>query len=153
MSIDYKRIGEQIQKARKLKKWTTGDLAQTAGFTPKSIVLAENGQASLSLDFLMSMCTTLNITPNDLLNGQYACTREQSLEHDAVLTELRESLALLKEEMGVEEGGGTVRKDTQTVMDEFRETVQGYKAEVSRRNALLSKTTTDLEKKKVPGKR
>lgn len=70
--MNYKRFGERVQKLRKDRGFSMGDLAERVGFSIRSIALVENGQADVNLSLLVQICTVLDITPNQILAGEYS---------------------------------------------------------------------------------
>lgn len=71
MTVSYMRIGDRIRALRELKNLSIADVAAKTNFTQKSLLLAESGRATLSLEFLLAMCNVLHTTPNDILSGEY----------------------------------------------------------------------------------
>lgn len=135
MAINYAALGKRLQKARKLKDMSSSDLAQRVRLTPKSIVFLEEGQADITLDLLLSLCNALDVTPNDLLAGEFFASDGRSLAERATLEELKELVLSLKEPAGSDPAppqnaqtkSGTVVKNTQATLEEIKALVSEYK--------------------------
>lgn len=139
MAINYKQIGERITQARKLKGLSINEMAEKIQFTPKSLLLAENGQATIELNFLIPVCNVLGITPNDLLEGELTAAPEKPLELQLALKELADLMAQLETEEAQAAGPvKTVTKDTQSTISEIQRMLAQQKAD-EEKNALLSK--------------
>ena len=67
MKVDYVLLGEQIKFWRQQRNLTQEQLAEKVGVTPGFISLIEIGKRRVSLESLLSLCRTLNITLNDFL--------------------------------------------------------------------------------------
>lgn len=127
MAVNYQRIGERMKTLRELKGLTVGNLVDKTNFTPKSILLAENGKASLSLEFLLSICTALDVTPNDLLLGEYVTTDSSILEAEALFNDL--ILRLNEAKSQDSDSSKTLIKDTDLTIQEIRRKLVDYKRE------------------------
>lgn len=126
MAANYRKVGERIQNARAMRGITIGELANRVHFTPKSIALVESGQAEFNISLLTAICTALDVTPNDLLEGEYQTSGgSRSLEEESLLSEMR---ALLAELRG-EEDDGTVLRDSESVIREIRDMLREEKQE------------------------
>lgn len=138
MNIDYRRIGARIRSLRELKNISVLELADKTNFTSKSLLLAENGKATLSLEFLISICAALEVTPNDILRGQFPedeftlSAREALIEDFTVrLQEIEEGTALTK----------TKIQETDRTLDEISRMVD------SKRREMLRDSPVDPPKK------
>ena len=69
MKVDYVLLGEQIKFWRQQRNLTQKQLAEKVGVTPGFISLIEIGKRRVSLESLLSICTELEITLNELLVG------------------------------------------------------------------------------------
>lgn len=69
MKVDYVLLGERIKFWRQQKNLTQEQLAEKVGVTPGFISLIEIGKRRVSLESLLSICTELEITLNELLVG------------------------------------------------------------------------------------
>lgn len=142
MSLNYRKIGKRIQEARTLREMSIADLADRVHFTPKSIIYVENGTAALTLELLTAICTVLNITPNDLLEGEYTATSSRSLEEEVTLRQLKDLVNELKGEAGAWDEDDIVIRDTATVVKEIRDMVREEKRNpVAAKEAATKKST------------
>lgn len=69
--MNRKQIGKNIQERRKELKMTQAELAEKASLSNIHISHIETGSVNMSLDTLLALCHALNVTPNDLLLGEY----------------------------------------------------------------------------------
>ena len=69
MKVDYVLLGERIKFWRQQRNLTQEQLAEKVGVTPGFISLIEIGKRRVSLESLLSICTELEITLNELLVG------------------------------------------------------------------------------------
>ena len=69
MKRDYALIGERIKFWRQKRGLTQEKLAEKVELTLGFISLIETGKKRASLETLLSLCSILNITLNDLLVG------------------------------------------------------------------------------------
>lgn len=99
MEINYIRLGERIKNLRKARKMSIDELAQKVHYSVKSIVLVENGQAVISLELFVTLCTVLDIAPNELLEGEYRTSGAPPVASDlmtAKVNELNDLIATFK---------------------------------------------------------
>lgn len=87
MGINYLQVGDRIRSLREIRGMTASDLANRTGFTAKSMLLAENGRAAISLEFLLDICSALDVTPNDILRGMFRETDVYDLEREGLLND------------------------------------------------------------------
>lgn len=67
--LDYRSLlGKNIMRMRKKQGWTQQSLADRAGLHRTFIGLVERGQASISLDNIISLCSVFNVMPSELFN-------------------------------------------------------------------------------------
>ena len=64
-------MGCNIRTARELHGLTHEELAKECSMAPASLRQLESGAMIPSLDVLLSLCDTLDTTPNALLAGSY----------------------------------------------------------------------------------
>lgn len=69
--MNLKQIGANIRAYRKKQKLTQAQLAEMTQISVIHVSHIENGTVAMSLDTLLSICKALNITPNDILLGEY----------------------------------------------------------------------------------
>ena len=75
MTLNYTIIGKQIRKARKKMKITQEQLAEMVDKCPSYISYIENGKKKLSLETLVNIANTLQVSADELLsyNIEYRC--------------------------------------------------------------------------------
>ena len=71
MGSQYQQIGATLRSLRELRGKSVTEVAQGTSFTSKSLILAENGQAEITVKYLLELCRMLAVTPNDILQGQF----------------------------------------------------------------------------------
>ena len=71
MMLNSKAIGSNIKKHRKSKGFTQAQLAEMIDISTIHMSHMETGSVSMSLECLIKICDSLNITPDDLLLGEY----------------------------------------------------------------------------------
>lgn len=69
LPLDYKIIGERLQKARKAKKLTQEQLAESLGISNGSISRIERGDLKVGLPRLYKICDKLDISASGILTG------------------------------------------------------------------------------------
>ncbi len=69
--MDLKLLGLNIKNSRKNIKLTQAQLAEMTNLSTVHISHIEGGSVKMSVDTLINICNALNITPNDVLWGQY----------------------------------------------------------------------------------
>lgn len=86
--MNQEKIGKFIAKLRKEKNLTQEQLAEKLGVTDKSISRWENGKTMPDLSLLQPLCKELNITINDLLNGEKVSKDkyQETLEENIIST-------------------------------------------------------------------
>lgn len=83
--MDYKKIGQFIATERKSKNLTQAKLAQKLFVSEKTISKWENGKGLPETSILPKLCETLELSINELLNGErildenYKSTAEHNL--------------------------------------------------------------------------
>ena len=78
-------MGRNIQAARELHGLKPEELAEACSMAPASLRQLESGAMIPSLDVLLSLCDTLDTTPNALLAGSY---RDDAAQRAAMALEL-----------------------------------------------------------------
>lgn len=71
MVLDLRAIGNYIKKYRKIKGFTQAQLAEMIDISTIHMSHMETGSVSMSLECLIKTCDSLDITPDDLLLGEY----------------------------------------------------------------------------------
>ena len=69
MNLDYAIIGTRLAKTRKSQRLTQEKLAEKAGISNNYLSHIEKSKSIPSLATLMSLCSALKTTPNELLLG------------------------------------------------------------------------------------
>ena len=69
--MDLKLLGLNIKNSRKNIKLTQAQLAEMTNLSTVHISHIEGGSVKMSVDALINICNALNITPNDILWGQF----------------------------------------------------------------------------------
>ncbi len=67
MKYDRKKVGDVLQRHRKAIGFTQDQMAEKIGVSQNFYARIEAGASGMSIETLMSICTVLLITPNDLL--------------------------------------------------------------------------------------
>ena len=60
-------VGEKIRKLRTMKGFSINDIALRAVSSPAYIIQVENGKYGLSLSKFISICNSLELSPNEVL--------------------------------------------------------------------------------------
>ena len=68
--MDQVKIGKFISERRKLVNLTQSDLAEKLGVTDRAVSKWETGKAMPDSSIMLSLCSLLKITVNDLLSGE-----------------------------------------------------------------------------------
>lgn len=71
MMLNLKAIGNNIKKHRKSKSLTQAQLAEIIDISTIHMSHMETGSVSMSLECMIKICDSLDITPDDLLLGEY----------------------------------------------------------------------------------
>ena len=92
MKVDYVLLGERIKFWRQQRNLTQEQLAEIVGVTPGFISLIEIGKRRVSLESLLSICTELEITLNELLVGnQLPQPSDYNTEFSELISKLDEA--------------------------------------------------------------
>lgn len=65
-----KAVGERIRFQRKALGISQEDFAERIGRVPKFCADIERGQVGMSIETMLSICSLLKLTPNELLFGE-----------------------------------------------------------------------------------
>ena len=68
--MNQEKIGKFIAKLRKEKGFTQKELAEKLNITDKAVSKWENGKSLPDILIIPNLCKELEITVNDLLNGE-----------------------------------------------------------------------------------
>ena len=77
--MNLKQIGQTIQARRKELKITQTQLAEKAQLSVVHVSHIETRKVSMSLDSLLAICSALEVTPNDILLGEYVIPNLRNL--------------------------------------------------------------------------
>lgn len=69
--MNKKNIGQNLRTLRRQCGITQADLAEKTGVSTDHISHAEIGSGTISLPLLIEICRLLEVTPNDVLAGEY----------------------------------------------------------------------------------
>lgn len=104
MSVyDRKKVGQRIRKQRVALEISREQLAEQIGRVPRFCADIERGTAGMSIETMLSICTLLKLSPNELLLGQDASAATHD-ETELILAALnqctekqrKDALALLR---------------------------------------------------------
>lgn len=125
MDINYKKIGERFQTARKVKGLSMSELSDLVSISAKSIAYIEAGEAQITLDILLPLCSALAISPNDVLEGEYDPPPKLTDKENSILRELEEMIQQTREQAF---SSGTVIKNSDAALDDIRKMVLEQRA-------------------------
>ena len=86
--MDQVKIGKFIAKCRKEHNLTQMQLAEKLGITDRAISKWENGKSLPDSALMLDLCSLLEITVNDLLNGEVVAMENYDKEMENKLIEL-----------------------------------------------------------------
>jgi len=69
--MNKKNIGQNLGVLRRQSGMTQAELAEETGVTTDHISHVEIGSGTISLPLLLNICNLLDVTPNDILAGEY----------------------------------------------------------------------------------
>ncbi len=69
MSVDYRDMGYRIRTVRHRQKLTLAEVAEKAGITASYLGHVERGSRVASLETLVSLCNSLQVSPTYLLGA------------------------------------------------------------------------------------
>lgn len=78
--LNLKVIGNNIKKYRKNKGYTQAQLAEIIDISTIHMSHMETGSVAMSLECLIKICEALEITPDDLLLGEYVLNSSTTLK-------------------------------------------------------------------------
>lgn len=96
MVLDLRAIGNNIKKYRKSKGFTQAQLAEMIDISTIHMSHMETGSVSMSLECLIKICDSLDITPDDLLLGEY---KLNTMSTSKLLTSIMENLTVDERKM------------------------------------------------------
>lgn len=83
--LHYGKIGEQIRYYRRKRGLSQEQLAEKVWISSTHMSHIETGQTKLSLPVLVDLAAALEVTPNDLLRGQYSEDSAGQVDPNGVL--------------------------------------------------------------------
>lgn len=87
--LNLKAIGMNIKKHRKSKGLTQAQLAEKIDISTIHMSHMETGSVSMSLECLMKICDYLDVTPDEILLGEYSLNcSSTSKQIDKILVNL-----------------------------------------------------------------
>ena len=69
MAVDFSIIGQRLKEARKKKNLTQDKLSEKMGVSIAYLSKVETGKVHINLERLSQICSILNITEGEILNG------------------------------------------------------------------------------------
>lgn len=88
--VDYKEVGKRIAKRRKELGYKQSQVTEMAELSDKYLSNIERATSILSIDVLMKLCDTLQITPDYVLLG--TATKQNTYGSETYITEKFDSL-------------------------------------------------------------
>ena len=84
--MDQIKIGKFIAECRKAKGMTQMQLAESLGITDRAVSKWETGKTMPDSSIMLELCGLLEITVNDLLNGEHISSEDyaQKVEEQLV---------------------------------------------------------------------
>ncbi len=92
--MNYTDLGHKVRILRRARRITQEELATQVGISASFLGHIERGTRVLSLDTLLALCDTLDVTPNDLLSVE-AYAAQQQLPTDLTEKEHRQLKELI----------------------------------------------------------
>ena len=89
--MDYNKIGKFIMEERKAKKLTQSKLAEKIFVSEKTISKWENGNGIPDTNILPKLCEVLDISINELLNGERISAENYEASAERTLFELQKA--------------------------------------------------------------
>lgn len=83
MELDYRLIGERVKIARKNQEMTQEELAEKTNLSTTHINCIENGRTKLSIQSLIDISNTLEVSTDWLLQGNLKATKSVNI-HEIV---------------------------------------------------------------------
>ena len=86
--MDQIKVGKFIAECRKKNNLTQMQLAEKLGITDRAVSKRENGKAMPDSAIMLELCDALDITVNDLLNGENVTAEEYNHKLEQQLLEM-----------------------------------------------------------------
>ena len=93
-AYDRKRAGIILQTKRLRENYTQEKLAEVAGCSPRTIVDIEGGKVGMSIEMLLTLCSLLKTTPDEVLLGEGNGSVEWLVEEMRALTPEQRKVAI-----------------------------------------------------------
>ena len=90
--MDYNKIGEFIAKERKAKKLTQAKLAEKLFVSEKTISKWEQGKGLPDTNLLAKLCEILEISLNELLNGERLAVEQINKHNQQILLKMAKEI-------------------------------------------------------------
>ena len=90
--MDQLKIGKFIAECRKRKNLTQMQLAEKLGITDKAISKWERGIAMPDSSIMLLLCDILNISVNELLNGEKISMENNNQKNEQILLDMAKEL-------------------------------------------------------------
>lgn len=84
--LNLKAIGNRIKKHRKLKGYTQAQLAEIIDISTIHMSHLETGSVAMSLECMIKICNALEISPDDLLIGEFELNDNATTKQLAEIT-------------------------------------------------------------------
>ena len=94
--LSVEKMAATIVEKRKSKKITQAQLAEMIDISTIHMSHMETGSVSMSLECLIKICDSLDITPDDLLLGEY---KLNTMSTSKLLTSIMENLTVDERKM------------------------------------------------------
>ena len=85
--MDQIKIGKFIAECRKKNNLTQMQLAEKLNITDRAISKWENGRAMPDSSLMLDLCSILNISVNELLNGERIAVKNKE-QHEKLLLDM-----------------------------------------------------------------
>ena len=82
------KIGKFISEKRKLKNLTQSQLAENLNITDRAVSKWETGKSMPDASIMLQLCDILEITVNDLLNGEVVSMSNYDQKYEQTLLEM-----------------------------------------------------------------
>ena len=97
--MDQVKVGKFIAKCRKEQNMTQMQLAETLGITDRAVSKWENGKTMPDSSIMLELCDVLQISVNDLLNGEMIAPDDYARKTAAQLVETLQYKEILEERL------------------------------------------------------
>lgn len=84
--LNLKAIGGRIKKYRKQKGFTQAQLAEIIDISTIHMSHLETGSVAMSLECMIKVCNALEVSPDDLLIGEFELNNNATIKQLAEIT-------------------------------------------------------------------